>query len=109
MAKTTRGSTLAAFLLGGLICAALVLSLHAIVAGYNARSRLAFTRQLVNTLGLTDIALFTEARYTRHRSMADLHSPFQDVPMAFEHFPSGSMIPPRQPLSGQLWAGKEGQ
>jgi len=52
---------------------------------------------LVARLGATDIALFTEARYTRHPSQADLHTPFQDHPGAFEHFPSGSLIgpPPR--------------
>jgi hypothetical protein len=49
---------------------------------------------LVNTLGITDIALFTEARYTRHPSQADLFSPFQDNPMSFEHFPSGSFVKP---------------
>jgi len=53
-------------------------------------------RHLVQKLGLTDLCLFTEARYTRHLSQADLHSPFQDHPMAFEHFPSGSVVmPPR--------------
>ncbi len=52
--------------------------------------------QLVSEFGLTDLALFTEARYTRHPSQADLHSAFQDHPMALEHFPSGSLqLPPR--------------
>ncbi len=50
--------------------------------------------QLVAQLRLTDLALFTEARYTRHPSQADLHSAFQDHPMAFEHFPTGSLIGP---------------
>jgi hypothetical protein len=49
--------------------------------------------RLVATLDLTDLALFTEARYTRHPTQADLHSAFQDHPMAFEHFPSGSLVP----------------
>ena len=48
---------------------------------------------LVARLGLTDLALFTEARYTRHPSQADLHSAFQDHPMALDHFPSGSIVP----------------
>ncbi len=48
--------------------------------------------------GLTDLALFTEARYTRHPSQADLHSAFQDHPLAFEHFPSGSLIAPPEAL-----------
>lgn len=51
---------------------------------------------LVERLGLTDLALFTEARYTRHPSQADRHAAFQDHPFAFEHFPSGAlMVPPR--------------
>jgi len=51
---------------------------------------------LVRTLQLTDLCLFTEARYTRHPAMADRFAPFQDHPGAMEHFPSGSMVtPPR--------------
>lgn len=49
---------------------------------------------LVERLGLTDPVLFTEARYTRHPTQADLQSAFQDHPVAFEHFPSGSLVPP---------------
>lgn len=55
---------------------------------------LAATRSLVERLGLTDIALFTEARYTRHPTQADLQSAFQDHPVALEHFPTGSLLPP---------------
>jgi hypothetical protein len=50
--------------------------------------------RLVAQLRLTDLALFTEARYTRHPSQADLHSAFQDHPLALEHFPTGSLIGP---------------
>ncbi|MFN4148301.1 MAG: hypothetical protein ACK4E4_01975 [Rhodocyclaceae bacterium] len=49
---------------------------------------------LVARLGLTDPVLFTEARYTRHPTQADLQSAFQDHPVAFEHFPSGSLVAP---------------
>jgi hypothetical protein len=56
--------------------------------------RLEANRALVERLGLTDLALFTEARYTRHPSQADLHSALQDHPGAFEHFPSGALLPP---------------
>lgn len=49
---------------------------------------------IVKKLGLTDLCLFTDARYTRHPAVADLNTPFQDYPMSFEHFPSGSLIPP---------------
>jgi hypothetical protein len=50
--------------------------------------------RMVKEYQLTDLCLFTEARYTRHPSMADLHSPFQDHPTSLEHFPSGSLISP---------------
>ncbi|MCW8893617.1 MAG: hypothetical protein OQL18_09905 [Deltaproteobacteria bacterium] len=55
---------------------------------------LAGKRQLVSYLGLTDLSLCSEARYTRHPSQADLFSAFQDFPGSFEHFPTGSMISP---------------
>jgi hypothetical protein len=49
---------------------------------------------VVAKLELTDLCLFTEARYTRHLSQADLHSAFQDHPVALEHFPTGSIAGP---------------
>ena len=49
---------------------------------------------VVANLELTDLALFTEARYTRHPSQADRHSAFQDHPVALEHFPTGSIAGP---------------
>ncbi len=58
------------------------------------RQRRARTAELVRSLSLTDPALFTEARYTRHLSQSDRFAPFQDHPMAFEHFPSGSLVAP---------------
>lgn len=53
-------------------------------------------RRLVAAHGLTDLCLFTEARYTRHPSQADRHAAFQDHPGAREHFPSGALVPPPQ-------------
>jgi hypothetical protein len=50
--------------------------------------------EIVRRLQLTDLCLFTEARYTRHPSLTDFHSPFQDHPLALEHFPSGSFVTP---------------
>lgn len=49
---------------------------------------------LVGALELTDLCLFTEARYTRHLSQTDLYSAFQDHPTALEHFPTGSIAGP---------------
>jgi hypothetical protein len=60
---------------------------------------LAGASELAARLELTDLCLFTEARYTRHPSQADLHSAFQDHPTALEHFPSGSLLPPPQALT----------
>ncbi|MBE2293708.1 MAG: hypothetical protein IAF00_02115 [Phycisphaerales bacterium] len=51
-------------------------------------------RMLVHELGLSDLSLFTEARYTRHPTQADWHSPFQDHPAALDHFPTGTLLLP---------------
>ena len=61
---------------------------------------IAETTAMVQHLELTDLCLFTEARYTRHLSQADLHSPFQDHPMSLEHFPSGSLVGPQRGRRG---------
>lgn len=62
-----------------------------------AEPALAQRAATVERLGLTDLALFTEARYTRHPSQADTHAAFQDHPFAFEHFPSGALVVPPRP------------
>lgn len=59
-----------------------------------ANAELRERARLARELMLTDLCLFTEARYTRHPSLADLHSAFQDHPFSLEHFPSGSLISP---------------
>jgi hypothetical protein len=51
-------------------------------------------KKMVRDLDLTDLCLFTEASYTRHFTQADRHTAFQDSPLALEHFPSGSLLPP---------------
>jgi hypothetical protein len=47
-------------------------------------------------LGLTDLCLSTEARYTRHPAVSDPIAPFMDYPGAIEHFPTGSFWAPPQ-------------
>lgn len=84
---------------GSLLIGVLLVLLMFIDAGVSQRidTRLVQERrEIVGVLGLTDLCLFTEARYTRHPSMADVHTPFQDHPLALEHFPSGSLmtVPP---------------
>ncbi|MBU4033330.1 MAG: hypothetical protein KKG34_00905 [Proteobacteria bacterium] len=52
---------------------------------------------LTSALGLTDLAVSTEARYTRHPAVSDAVAPFMDHPGAIEHFPTGAfwLPPPR--------------
>lgn len=69
---------------------------HAALGRANAMTRQAEERRLVRALGLTDLCICTEARYTRHPSMADPHAAFQDGPMTFDHFPSGTIILPQR-------------
>jgi len=58
-------------------------------------------RAIVGALALTDLCLTTEARHTRHPSMTDLHTPFQDHPMSLDHYPSGSLMAPPPLLQPQ--------
>lgn len=89
-----RPSNLAGLLLAILGAAAMVIFAHSGQSTAAHLPRLLATQALVARLGLTDLALFTEARYTRHPSQADLHAALQDHPGAFEHFPTGSLLPP---------------
>lgn len=63
-------------------------------------ARIEKCRETVAELKLTDLCLFTESRYTRNPTQADLMSAFQDHPGSLEHFPSGSFV--RAPI--ELWA-----
>jgi len=74
---------------------------HAAYTREGASGMLREKNGLVKRLELTDLCLFTDARYTRHPAMADMNSAFQDMPMAFEHFPSGSLMPPPPHLRRQ--------
>ncbi len=89
------------FLLIGFLAVGLVM-FHAALMRKIGRSFLHEKREIVKMLKLTDLCLFTEARYTRHPSMADLSTPFQEHPMALEHFPSGSIMPPPPHLQANL-------
>lgn len=60
-------------------------------------------------LALTDLALWTEARYTRHPSQADFFSPFQDFPSALEHFPAGSILGPATLRAAASRPGRDGR
>ena len=62
------------------------------VARNRAVEEIPHKRELVERLELTDLAIWTEARYTRHPSQADFFAPFQDGPSSLEHFPAGSVV-----------------
>jgi hypothetical protein len=63
---------------------------------------------MVERYGLSDLCIFTDARYSRNPAVADLGTPFQDHPLSLEHFPSGSIMAPPAVIrrdSGQKRAG----
>lgn len=66
-----------------------------------SRQLLTAGQALTRQLQLTDLALWTEARYTRHPSQADSFAAFQDHPAAFDHFPAGSIVAPTRPRTEQ--------
>jgi hypothetical protein len=73
--------------------------LHSATLAARNLPRLQRQAQMVEKLDLTDLALCTEARYTRHPSQADRHTAFQDHPVSLEHFPTGSVIGPVNQLN----------
>ena len=68
--------------------------IHAERTAAAARPAVARRAQTVRALGLTDLCLFTDASYTRHLALADLHAPLQEHPLCLEHFPAGSLAGP---------------
>lgn len=96
--------------MGALALTGAALVLHGVIAAHAAQDRRAAARDVAAALGLTDLALMTEARYIRHLSLADLHSAFQDAPMSLEHFPTGSLIAaPRRWPASRLEAAQDGE
>lgn len=91
-ARRRAGNTALVLLLLGLLALGGSL-LHGFVDQANSQPRSEPGRLLVQELRLTGLALFTEARYTRHPELADRHAAFQNHPMALEHFPSGTLVP----------------
>jgi hypothetical protein len=75
-----------------------LLVIHARLFENRGLRRIQKEAAMVQEFALTDLCLFTEASYTRHLSQADVNTPFQDSPIALEHFPSGSLVPPSRPI-----------
>ena len=102
MRKSTIFSVYAAF---NIVALGVIFS-YAHVTAEHARSSILEKREMVRRFELTDLCLTTEARYTRNPSMADWSSPFQDHPVAMEHFPSGSIVTPPHHMRKHELAGK---
>ena len=66
---------------------------HSLAVQRNDAGSISQKREMVKRLGIGDLCLFTDARYTRHPTSADVNTPFQDYPLSLEHFPSGSLMP----------------
>lgn len=85
-------------ILAGILAAEIsVLGILYLTANAGADARVAEMedkRALVRKLNLTDFAVWSEARYTRHPSQADRFAAFQDFPSSIEHFPAGAIIAP---------------
>jgi len=86
------------FFLTGMLLIILTI-IDAMTQQSSAKQSLHQRAMLVSELGLSDLALSTEARYTRHLTLADRHSAFQDHPTSFDHFPSGSIFSPPSQLT----------
>jgi hypothetical protein len=98
---STRKSTFFFAFLGlGAFSFALMVA-HAQYRSADAQAAWSEKARMVERLELSDLCLFTDARYARHPSMADRHTAFQDSPMAMEHFPSGTLILPPPHLRPQ--------
>jgi len=83
-----------------LLCLLLALDGALFVDGLSRRkaedATLAQLEVATSALGLTDLAVATEARYTRHPAVSDPMAPFMDHPGAIEHFPTGTFwLPPQ--------------
>ena len=84
-----------------LLCLLLALDGALFVDGRNRRkaqdASLARLEVATSGLGLTDLAVATEARYNRHPTGSDAMFPFMDHPGAIEHFPTGAFwLPPQR-------------
>ena len=89
-----RGSFLFLSFLGLLSILFALIFVHAAQSRSVNDRRVAQVRHWAAVNLITDLCLFPEATYTRHPAMGELFAPFQDHPMALEHFPAGSLLPP---------------
>ncbi|MDX9895094.1 MAG: hypothetical protein RBS34_06605 [Desulfofustis sp.] len=95
MRKSTGYLAVTAF---GILLLLFLIGLYPLRSQRDGAARIARQQALVDRWQLTDIALFTEAPYTRNPSLADRSAPFQNHPMAISQFPSESLLAPPEHL-----------
>ena len=61
---------------------------------FGTNSENATKRDLVAVTGLPDLAVATEARFLRFRSLADVYSPFNEGPELLDYFPASFTYAP---------------
>jgi hypothetical protein len=83
-----RPAHLALLLLATLLMAVTVVHLSVERQRHQQSRRFADLHPLVSLLGLSDLAVSTEARYTRHPAVSDRVVVVMDHPGAIDHFPS---------------------
>ncbi len=89
-----RPSSIVFILLIGILCSDVTLYFLTLKKRAARAADLAAVQQMVNSYGLTSLAISTEARYSRHPLLSDSMAPFMDHPGSIEHFPSGSFVLP---------------
>lgn len=77
-----------------ILCGDFLLVNHLSMREEAAKQDRALARLVVRELGCSDLAVATEARYTRHPAVSDKVVPFMDHPGDIEHFPTGSFWQP---------------
>ncbi|MEN8256742.1 MAG: hypothetical protein ABFS09_02665 [Thermodesulfobacteriota bacterium] len=90
-----RPSSLFFFVLFALAVTTVTLAAHGRHRALKEKDAYFVRDSLTRELGLTDLCLATEARYTRHPALSDDLAPFMDYPAALEHFPSGLFWAPK--------------
>lgn len=92
----------------GLLVVLLVLSILGGVVGHSVLAKrrgqaedFRMFQGMVASLGLSDLALSTEARYTRHPAVSDPVVVSMDHPGAIDHFPSTFFWAPKHSFHGK--------
>jgi hypothetical protein len=91
-----RKSGILLILVSGIVIFDLLLAGHLSLRQKGYERNQVLMRMIVKELGCSDLAISTEARYTRNPSVSDGVVPFMDHPGDIDHFPTGSFWQPVQ-------------